>query len=86
MDTLYSFRERNLYSVYFLVFNQNIEIQRKLRKNSLLDVKGYFYFLREDGFDIKNCKTLKNVEKLIIQIAYLILVNEGFYLKFRKYS
>ena len=64
-----------------------MEIQRKLPKNSLLDVKTYFYFLREDGFDIKNCKTLKNVEKLIIQIAYyVILVNEGFYLKCRKYS
>ena len=32
MDTLYSFRERNLYSVYFLIFNQNIEINRKLLK------------------------------------------------------
>ena len=63
-----------------------MEIQRKLLKNSLLDVKTYFFFLREDGFDIKNCKTLKNVEKLIIQIAYVILVKEGFYLKCRKYS
>ena len=33
MDTLYSFREKNVYSVYFLVFNQNIEINRKLLKN-----------------------------------------------------
>ena len=33
MDTLYSFRERkNVYSVYFLVFNQNIENNRKLFK------------------------------------------------------
>ena len=26
----------------------------------------------------KYCKTLKNVEKLIIQTAYVILVKEGF--------
>ena len=62
-----------------------MEIQRKLLKNSLLDVKTYF-FLREDEFDIKFCKTLKNDEKLIIQIAYVILEKEGFYLKCRKYS
>ena len=49
-------------------------IQRNLPKNSLFDVKTYFYFLREDGFDIKNFKAIKNVEKLIIQIAYAILV------------
>ena len=56
-----------------------MEIQRKLLKNSLLDVKTYFYYPREDGFDIKKyCKTLKNVEKLIIQIAYVILVEGGF--------
>ena len=30
MDTLYSFRKKNVYSVYFLVFNQNIENNRKL--------------------------------------------------------
>ena len=29
------------------------KIQRKLLKNSLLDIKTYSYFLREDGFDIK---------------------------------
>ena len=52
-----------------------MEIQRKLLKNSLLDVKKHFYFLSEDGFD---CKTLKNVEKLIIQIGYVILLKEGF--------
>ena len=51
-----------------------MEIQRKLLKNSLLDVKTYFYFLRVDGFDIKILQTLKNVEELIIQIAYVILV------------
>ena len=55
-----------------------MEIQRKLLKNSLLDVKTYFDFLREDGYDIKILKTLKNVEKLIIQIAYVILVKGGF--------
>ena len=55
-----------------------MEIQRKLMKNSLLDVKTYFYFLREDRFDLKYCKTLKNVEKLIIQIAYVTLVKGGF--------
>ena len=62
-----------------------MEIQRKLTKDSLLDVKKYFYFPREDGFDIKKyCKTLKNVEKLIIQIAYVILVKKkGFYVKCR---
>ena len=54
-----------------------MEIQRKLLKNSLLDVKTYFYFLREDGFDIK-ILTFKNVEKLIIHIAYVILVKVGF--------
>ena len=32
MDTLYSFREKNVYSFYFVVFNQNIEINRKLLK------------------------------------------------------
>ena len=33
MDTLYSFRgKKNLYSDYFLVFNQNIEINKKLLK------------------------------------------------------
>ena len=32
MGTLYSFREKNVYSFYFLVFNQNIEINRKLLK------------------------------------------------------
>ena len=45
--------KENVYSVYFLVFNQNIEIERKLLINSLLDVKTYFYFLNEDGFDVK---------------------------------
>ena len=56
-----------------------MEIQRKLLKNSLLDVKTYFYYLREDEFNKeKFCKTLKNVEKLIIQIANVILVKEGF--------
>ena len=55
-----------------------MEIQRKLLKGSLLDVKKYFYFVRENGFDIKYCKTRKNVEKLIIQIAYVILVEVGF--------
>ena len=44
-----------------------MEIQRKLLINSLLDVKTYFYFLGEDGFEIKKyCKTLKNVEKQVI--------------------
>ena len=55
-----------------------MEIQRKLLKNSILDVKTYFYFLREDGFDKNIVKTLKNVEKLIIQIAYVILVKMSF--------
>ena len=56
-----------------------MEIQRKLPKNSLLDVKTYFYYLREDEFNKeKFCKTLKNVEKLIIQIQYVILVKGGF--------
>ena len=56
-----------------------MEIQRKLLKNSLLDVKTPFYFLWEDGFDIKkNSKTLKNVGKLIIQIAHVKLVKGGF--------
>ena len=32
MGTMYSFREKNVYSVYFLVFNQNIEMNRKLLK------------------------------------------------------
>ena len=40
------------YSVLF-IFLIKTEIQRKLLKNSLLDVKTYFYFPREDGFDIK---------------------------------
>ena len=35
------------------IMKKNMEIQRKLLKNSHLDVKTYFYFLREDGFDIK---------------------------------
>ena len=55
-----------------------MEIQRKLLKNSLLDVKTYFYFPREDEFDIKILLNLKNVEKLIIQIAYVIIVKGGF--------
>ena len=41
------------YSVLFIFLIKNMEIQRKKLKNSLLDVKTYFYFLREDVFDIK---------------------------------
>ena len=50
--SLYNFKDKNNTRIVH-VFNENMEIQRKLMKNSLLDVKTYFYFLREDGFDIK---------------------------------
>ena len=55
-----------------------MEIQGKLLKNSLLDVKTYFYFLREDGFAKKKIvKNPKKIVKLIIQIAYVILLKGG---------
>ena len=40
--------------------------------------KNILFFLREDGFVIKFCETLKNVEKWIIQTEYVIFVKEGF--------
>ena len=46
-------RETISYSVLFIFFIETWKIQRKLLKNSLLDVNTYFYFLREDRFDIK---------------------------------
>ena len=56
-----------------------MEIKRKLLKNSLLEVKTYFFFKGIWICHKKYCKTLKNVEKLIIQIAYAILL-KGFFL------
>ena len=35
--------KENVYSVYFLVFNQNIEINRKLLKKVTFGVKSYFF-------------------------------------------
>ena len=50
IDTVYSFREKNVYSVYFLVFNQNIEINRKLLKKVTFGVKSYIFFEKEMVF------------------------------------
>ena len=35
--------KENVYSVYFLVFNQDIEVNRKLLKKVILGVKSYFF-------------------------------------------
>ena len=40
-----------------------MKIQKKLLKNSLLDVKTQFYFLSEDGFDKNIVKLLKTLKK-----------------------
>ena len=50
MDTLYRVREKNVYSVYFLVFIQNIENNRKLLKKSDFWCKIIFFFAKEMVF------------------------------------
>ena len=40
------------YSVLFIFLTKTWEFKENYFKNSLLDVKTYFYFLMEDGFDI----------------------------------
>ena len=50
---LYTVSEKvNVYSVYFLVFNQNIVIKRELLKKVTFGVKSYF-FRKRDGFPLK---------------------------------
>ena len=62
-DTLFSFREKSLYSVYFLVFNQNIEINRKLFKKLTFGVKSYFFFRKRYGFLLKVVNLRKTLTK-----------------------
>ena len=62
MDTLYSFREKNVHSVYFLVFNQNIEFNKKIIKKVTLSVKSYF-FRKRDGFPLKLVYLRKTLKK-----------------------
>ena len=50
MDTLYSFREKKCIYIYFLVFNQNIENNRKLLKKSDFWCKIIFFFVKEMNF------------------------------------
>ena len=53
--------KENVYSVYFLVFNQNIEINRKLFKKLLL-LSNHIFSRKRDGFPLKEVnlrKTLK---------------------------
>ena len=63
MDTLYSVREKNVYSVYFLVFNQNIEINRKLLKKSDFQCKIIYFFCKRDGFPLNIVDFRKTLKK-----------------------
>ena len=54
--------KENLYSVYFLVFNQNIEINRKLLKNDFR-CKIIFFFRKRDGFPLKVVNLRKTLKK-----------------------
>ena len=54
--------KENVYSVYFLVFNQNIEVNRKLLKEVTLGVKSYFCRQR-DGFPLKVVNLRKTLKK-----------------------
>ena len=44
--------KENVNSFYFLVFYQNIEINRKLLKQVTFGIKSYF-FRKRDGFPLK---------------------------------
>ena len=44
--------KENVYNIYFLVFNQNIEIYKKSLKKVTFGVKSYF-FRKRDGFPLK---------------------------------
>ena len=48
MDTLYISEKESAYSVHFLVFNQNIEINRKWFKKVTFGVKSFFFRKRDD--------------------------------------
>ena len=62
---LYTVSEKeNVYSVYFLVFNQNIEINLKLLKNDF-SCKIIFFFVKKRIF-LKSCKSPSNIEKRVI--------------------
>ena len=50
-----------------------MEIQRKLLKNSLLDVKTYFYFVREDEKEIFFKMLLKQIKKKSIRYSVLLI-------------
>ena len=54
--------KENVYSDYFLVFNQNIEINRKLLKKVTFSVKSYF-FRKRDGFPLKVVNFRKTLKK-----------------------
>ena len=55
-------KKENVYSVYFLVFNENIEINRKLLKKVTFGVKSYF-FRKRDGFPLKVENLRKTLKK-----------------------
>ena len=53
--------KENVYSVYFLVFNQNIEIKRKWLKNDFWCK--IIFFRKRDGFPSKVVNLRKTLEK-----------------------
>ena len=55
--------KENVYSVYFLVFNQNSDINRKLLKKSDFWCKIIYFFRKRDDFPLKVVNLRKTLKK-----------------------
>ena len=58
--------KENVYGVYFLVFNQNIEINRKLLKKSDFWCKIIYFFRKRECFPLKVVNLRKTLKKRVI--------------------